>query len=92
MAKRKAAGKASNLTDSNPKYLGIKANQGQEVTTGSIIVRQRGSKYLPGSNVGVGKDYTLFAMVDGVVSFTEKRKKSFTGSTSKKKVVNVTTR
>jgi large subunit ribosomal protein L27 len=89
MAKRKAAGKASNLTDSNPKYLGIKANQGQHITTGSIIVRQRGSRYLAGSNVGVGKDYTLFALADGVVEFSDKRKANFNGSVTKRKLVSI---
>ena len=89
MAKRKAAGKASNLTDSNPKYLGIKANDGQKVTTGSIIVRQRGTKYMAGPNVAIGNDYTLFAMKDGVVNFSNKRKKNFDGSTSIRKSVSV---
>ena len=89
MAKRKAAGKASNLTDSKPKYLGIKANQGQTVTAGSIIVRQRGTRYMAGKNIGTGKDYSLFALVDGVVAFTDKRKKNFDGSTSKRKQVSI---
>ena len=89
MAKRKAAGKASNLTDSNPKYLGVKANHGQSVTSGSIIVRQRGTKYLAGKNVGVGKDFSLFALTDGVVDFKDKRKTKFDGSTSVKKQVSI---
>lgn len=89
MAKRKAAGKASNLTDSNPQYLGIKANHGQSVTTGSIIVRQRGTKYMAGLNVGVGNDHTLFAMTDGVVVFKNKRKGNYDGSTSVRKQVSI---
>ena len=89
MAKRKAAGKASNLTDSNPKYLGVKANHGQRVSTGSIIVRQRGTKYMTGANVGLGKDFTIFAMKDGVVEFKSKRKTNYDGSTSTRKQVSV---
>jgi large subunit ribosomal protein L27 len=89
MAKRKAAGKASNLTDSNPKYLGIKANQGQHVTAGSIIVRQRGTKYLAGDNVKLGKDFTIFSVIDGIVEFVDKRKKNYDGSVSKRKQVSV---
>jgi len=89
MAKRKAAGKASNLTDSNPKYLGVKANDGQRVTTGSIIVRQRGTRYMQGSQVGVGKDFTLFALADGVVQFKNKRKTNFDGSTTVRKQVSI---
>tara|TARA_B100001123_G_C15160413_1_gene967245 strand:+ start:327 stop:602 length:276 start_codon:yes stop_codon:yes gene_type:complete len=89
MAKRKAAGKASNLTDSKPKYLGIKANQGQNVTAGSIIVRQRGTKYMAGKNVGIGKDFTLFALTDGVVDFASKRKSNYDGSTTVRKQVSI---
>ena len=89
MAKRKAAGKASNLTDSNPKYLGIKANDGQTVTTGSIIVRQRGTRYMAGSNVGIGKDFSLFALSDGVVQFKNKRKTNYDGSTTVRKQVSI---
>lgn len=90
MAKRKAAGKASNLTDSNPKYLGVKVNDGQIVTTGSIIVRQRGTKYMPGKNVGTGKDFSLFALVNGKVEFKNKRKTNYDGSTTVRKQVSIT--
>ena len=89
MAKRKAAGKASNLTDSKPKYLGIKANQGQNVTAGSIIVRQRGTKYMAGKNVGIGKDFTLFALTDGGGDFASKRKSNYDGSTTVRKQVSI---
>ncbi len=89
MAHRKAGGSAKNLRDSNPKYLGTKLYDGQETKTGSIIVRQRGTKILAGENVGTGKDHTLFALKEGKVKFSQKRKKKFDGSTQIKKVVNV---
>jgi len=79
MAHRKAGGSAKNLTDSNPKYLGLKKADGQKVKTGQIIVRQRGTKIIPGEGVGVGKDHTLFALRDGVVKFLTIRKTRFTG-------------
>ena len=69
MAHRKAGGSAKNLTDSNPKYLGTKLYAGEKAKAGSIIVRQRGTKILPGTNVGLGKDHTLFALKDGTVKF-----------------------
>ncbi|MEW6046045.1 MAG: 50S ribosomal protein L27 [Bacillota bacterium] len=68
-AHKKGAGSSRNGRDSNPKYLGVKRSDGQWVTAGSIIVRQRGSRIRAGSNVGVGRDYTLYALVDGHVSF-----------------------
>lgn len=74
MAKKKAGGSAKNLTDSKPKYLGIKLSDGQNAQTGQILVRQRGTKIMPGSNVGVGRDHTLFALSDGRVKYTSKRK------------------
>ena len=89
MAKRKAAGKASNLTDSQPKYLGIKINDGESATPGNIILRQRGTKYLPGQNVGVGKDYTLFALVNGLVKYTNVKKTNFDGKSKVRKKVSV---
>ncbi len=89
MAHKKAAGSAKNLTDSNPKYLGTKLYGGQKAKVGSIIVRQRGTKILPGNNVGLGKDHTLFALKEGVVKFSSKRKISFDRSSSVKKVVNI---
>ena len=69
MAHKKGAGSSSNGRDSNPQYLGVKAYGGQTVTAGSIIIRQRGTKFHPGFNVGLGKDYTLFALKDGTVEF-----------------------
>ena len=89
MAHRKAGGTAKNLRDSNPKYLGIKLADGQMAHPGSIIVRQRGTPIMAGNNVSMGKDHTLFAMKDGIVKFGSKRKTSFNGKTSVKKVVNV---
>ena len=68
-AHKKGQGTSKNGRDSESKRLGIKAYDGETVSAGSIIVRQRGSKINPGNNVGMGKDYTLFAKVDGVVKF-----------------------
>mgnify|MGYP001559099444 FL=1 len=90
MAHRKAGGTAKNLKDSNPKYLGIKLADGQKASSGSIIVRQRGTVILPGKNVSTGKDHTLFALKEGTVKFGSRRKTSFNGKTSVKKVVSVT--
>ena len=69
MAQKKGGGSTRNGRDSKPKMLGVKAFGGELNSAGSIIVRQRGTKFHPGSNVGVGKDHTLFALVDGHVSF-----------------------
>jgi large subunit ribosomal protein L27 len=74
MAHKKAAGSSRNGRDSAGKRLGVKRFGGQNVTAGSILVRQRGTTFHPGDNVGCGKDYTLFALVDGVVSFETKAK------------------
>lgn len=62
---------ARNGRDSNPQHLGVKAFDGQKVTTGSILIRQRGTKIHPGANVGQGRDFTLFALKDGAVKFTK---------------------
>ncbi len=75
MAHKKAAGSSRNGRDSAGKRLGVKRFGGQEVTAGSILVRQRGTTFHPGNNVGCGQDYTLFALVDGVVKFERKDKK-----------------
>jgi len=69
MAHKKGQGSTRNGRDSNAQYRGVKLFGGQEVTAGSIIVRQCGTKFFPGSNVGMGKDYTLFAMANGQVRF-----------------------
>ena len=89
MATTKAGGTAKNLRDSNPKYLGIKRADGQKVDIGQIIVRQRGTKVLPGKNIGVGSDYTLFARIAGTVRFRSKRKTNFDGRTSRRAIVDV---
>ena len=69
MAHKKGQGSSKNGRDSNPQYLGIKRYGGEQVTAGSIIVRQRGTKFKPGFNAGLGKDDTIFALVDGKVEF-----------------------
>jgi len=69
MAQKKGGGSTRNGRDSQPKMLGVKAYGGQVIQAGSIIVRQRGTKFHAGTNVGIGKDHTLFALVDGEVSF-----------------------
>ncbi|MBU6232116.1 MAG: 50S ribosomal protein L27 [Patescibacteria group bacterium] len=89
MAHRKAEGSTKNGRDSNPKYLGVKVNHGQAIFAGQIILRQRGTDVLPGKNVGVGKDYTLFALKDGKVAFATKRKTSFNDRIDRKKTVSV---
>jgi len=72
MAQKKGGGSTRNGRDSQPKMLGVKAFGGELISAGSIIVRQRGTKFHPGTNVGLGKDHTLFALVDGHVSFAVK--------------------
>jgi len=69
MAHKKGQGASRNGRDSNSQRLGIKATHGQQVTTGSILVRQRGTKWKPSKNVGIGRDDTLFALIDGTVTF-----------------------
>jgi large subunit ribosomal protein L27 len=89
MAHRKAGGTAKNLRDSNPQYLGVKLYDGEKAQSGSIIVRQRGTVIMAGTNVGLGKDHTLFALKDGTVKFGSRRKTSFNGKTVVKKTVSV---
>jgi len=89
MAHKKAGGSAKNLTDSKPKYLGTKLYDGEVAGIGSIIVRQRGTRILPGKNVGLGKDHTLFALKPGKVKFGSKRKTNFDNTSSVKKIVHV---
>ncbi|KQW51725.1 MULTISPECIES: 50S ribosomal protein L27 [unclassified Roseateles] len=76
MAQKKGGGSTRNGRDSKPKMLGVKAFGGELISAGSIIVRQRGTKFHPGVNVGIGKDHTLFALVDGHVSFAIKGEKN----------------
>ena len=79
-AHKKGGGSSKNGRESHSKRLGVKAYAGEKVTAGSIILRQRGTKVYPGVNVGVGKDYTLFALCDGIVKF---------GMSDSKKIVSV---
>ena len=72
MAHKKAGGSTRNGRDSNPKYLGVKMYGGQAIDAGNIIVRQRGTEFHPGMGVGLGRDHTLFALVDGTVEFSVK--------------------
>lgn len=71
MAHKKGQSSSKNGRDSNPKMLGVKVFGGQEILAGGIIVRQRGTKYHPGKNVGLGRDFTIFALKDGVVEFAK---------------------
>jgi len=89
MAHKKSAGTTKNGRDSNPKYLGIKLTPGDRAKVGSVLVRQRGSDVMPGQNVSMGKDHTLFALKDGIVSLTYKRKIHFDNTIMRKKVMNV---
>jgi large subunit ribosomal protein L27 len=72
MAHKKGQGSSRNGRDSQPKMLGVKRFDGQFVTGGSILVRQRGTKFYPGDNVGLGRDHTLFAKIDGIVKFRDR--------------------
>jgi large subunit ribosomal protein L27 len=72
MAHKKGVGSSKNGRDSESKRLGVKLFGGQQVKAGNIIVRQRGTVHYPGANVGIGRDHTLFALTDGIVTFTKK--------------------
>lgn len=89
MAHKKATGSAKNTRDSNPQYLGTKLYDGQLALAGAIIVRQRGTRILPGKFVGIGKDHTLYALKEGTVKFTDKRKQNFDGTKTVRKSANV---
>ncbi|MFZ2593974.1 MAG: 50S ribosomal protein L27 [Minisyncoccia bacterium] len=89
MATKKATGSAANLTDSNPKYLGVKKYAGEKVDTGQIIVRQRGTRILPGPNTMIGKDHTIHATKSGKVVFGSKRKGNFNGTNTRRPIVSV---
>ena len=73
MAHKKGGGSTRNGRDSNPQHRGVKRFGGQKVIAGNIIVRQCGTRFLPGQNVGVGKDYTLFALIEGAVQFAGRK-------------------
>ena len=89
MAHRKAGGTAKNLRDSNPKYLGTKLYAVEQAKEGSVLVCQRGTRILPGKNVGIGKDHTLFALKAGTVKFGITRKTGFNSRILVKKTVNI---
>ena len=89
MAHRKAGGTAKNLRDSASKRLGVKRGDGQAVNVGEILVRQRGTKFLPGANVRRGGDDTLYALKTGVVKFLTRSKTRFDGKKRSAKVVKV---
>lgn len=73
MAHKKGVGSSKNGRDSNPQYLGVKKYGGEQVLAGNILIRQRGTRIHKGNNVGLGKDYTLFALIDGFVKFETKK-------------------
>ncbi len=81
MSSKKGVGSSKNGRDSKPKFLGVKMSGGQKVVAGNIIIRQRGTKFRPGINVGLGRDHTLFAKADGVIEFLANSKKG--------KIVNI---
>jgi len=72
-----SGGAAKNGRDSNSKRLGVKKFAGQKVRAGNIIVRQRGTRFYPGKNVGIGRDYTIFALKDGIVKFEERKNRKY---------------
>lgn len=89
MAHKLAQGSTRNGRDSKAKRLGVKRSDGQSVSSGDIIVRQRGTKIHAGNGVRVGKDHTLYAVTDGVVSFMKKRMPNFTGALKRRTFVSV---
>ena len=89
MATKKAAGSTKNGRDSGPQYLGIKVTAGEMAQIGDVLVRQRGTVIMAGRNVGLGKDHTLFALIDGKVEYKNKRKMNFDNSNSTRKIVHI---
>ncbi|HRY30955.1 MAG TPA: 50S ribosomal protein L27 [Candidatus Paceibacterota bacterium] len=89
MSHVKAAGSTKNLRDSNPKYLGVKLYDGEKANIGNIIVRQRGTRVLPGKNVRMGKDHTIYAMKNGKVKFSQKRQTRYDNKIVSKRVASV---
>ncbi|MBU1290124.1 50S ribosomal protein L27 [Patescibacteria group bacterium] len=89
MSKTKAAGSTKLGRDSQPQYLGVKLSGGQKAKPGSIIIRQRGTKFVPGKNVRLGRDDTIYSLAKGIVEFATKKIKRFDGSRRVAKVVSV---
>ncbi len=77
MAHKKAGGSSRNGRDSAGRRLGVKKFGGEQVIAGNILIRQRGTKYYPGKNVGLGKDHTIFSLIDGVVEFKKTKERTF---------------
>jgi len=91
MSHKKAGGSTKNGRDSKAKRLGVKLYAGQKVLAGNILVRQKGNTFFAGKNVGTGKDFTLFALKNGTVQFSEKRQKKYDGRVYRNKFVNIVT-
>lgn len=89
MSHKKAGGSSRNGRDSNAKRLGVKCFGGEKVSTGSVLVRQKGTKWHPGENVGVGRDFTLFALIEGTVTYAQKRRVKFDGNSKFDTIVSV---
>jgi large subunit ribosomal protein L27 len=89
MSHKKAGGSTKNGRDSRSKRLGIKLYAGQKVLAGGILVKQKGSQYFAGDNVGTGKDFTLFALKNGIVKFTEKRQTKYDGRVFRNRLVHI---
>lgn len=89
MATTKSAGSTRLGRDSQPQYLGVKLFEGQAAKPGQIIIRQRGTKFLAGKNVGMGRDNTLFALIPGIVKFSAKRKRGFDNSQRIARIVHI---
>ena len=89
MAHKKAAGSSKNGRDSGPRYLGVKINDGEAAKTGQIILRQKGRDTLAGMNIGIGKDHTLFALKDGIVTYGTKRKLNFDSTTTRRNIISI---
>lgn len=90
MSHKKAGGSTRNGRDSQAKRLGVKLYAGQLVSAGNILVRQKGNTFMAGDNVGVGKDFTLFALKDGLVKFTEKNVRKYDNRVIKNRFVHIT--
>lgn len=89
MAHTKSGGTTKLGRDSSPQYLGVKLFDGQKANIGSIIIRQRGTRFIPGKNVKRGRDDTLYSLIDGLVKFVTKKVRNFDGSSREAKIVNV---
>ena len=89
MAHKKAGGSTKNGRDSNAKRRGVKLFGGQTAIAGNVLIRQKGSKFIAGDNVGMGRDFTLFALSSGVVKFTEKKIKKFNGRKYRQSLIHI---